>query len=302
MSMVIGSISGGMGSWAATRRYVDQHGAGDLHLLFTDTLCEDQDGYRFLIKAAADLFGAQAPEIPAIEDFPAWEDRTAYKAFVLALAASTSRAMPRMHWVSDGRDPWDVYEAERFLGNSSVDPCSKILKRQAAATWLKEHCNPADTTIIFGIDHEEEHRFFGGPRSAGIKARWLEDGWETAAPLCDAPYLSRKRLLDSLDAVGLWLPRLNRLGFSHNNCGGHCCKGGHGHWRLMLDVFPERYAYVEWREQQIRELLGKDVAMLTDRRGGEKNPLTLASLRTRTLTPVEAADMGACNCFTGDAA
>jgi hypothetical protein len=70
----------------------------------------------------------------------------------------------------------------------------------------------------------------------------------------------------------------------------------------MLKTFPERYAYAEAREQQIRELLG-DVSMLTDRRGGDgKKPLTLETLRTRELSPDEAAEMGACGCFFGEVA
>jgi hypothetical protein len=69
----------------------------------------------------------------------------------------------------------------------------------------------------------------------------------------------------------------------------------------MLQTFPERFAYSEQREQQIRSMLG-DVSMLVDRRGGEKKPLTLKALRSRELTPEEAAEMGACNCFMPDVA
>lgn len=304
----IAKISGGVGSYSAARRYVDQHGSEGLELLFTDTLCEDQDAYRFLIAGAANLYGIELPEgfLPAIEDFPAWEDRTAYKAFVLGLAARTMMLIPQFHWLADGRDVWDVYEAERFLGNSRADPCSKILKRQLADRWLEDNCDPSSTEVIVGIDYEEVERFEGriekGKHVPGLRERMAEKGWTFIAPLCDHPLLSWKMRQDRLTAEGLWLPRLNALGFAHNNCGGFCCKGGQGHWKLMLRKFPERYAYAERREQEIRELLG-DVSMLTDRRGdGIKKPLTLQSLRTRDLSPVEAAEMGGCRCFFGDAA
>lgn len=296
----VAQISGGMGSYSAARRWVDVHGSEDLHLLFTDTLCEDQDAYRFLVAGAFDLFGVPLPAgfLPAIEDFPAWEDRENYKRYVLALASQTMALLPRMHWLSDGRDVWDVYEDRRFLGNSRVDPCSEILKRERAAKWLLDNCDPAETVVLVGIDYEEIERYEGTPKSAGIRARMAERGWCAVAPLCDRPFQSEKTRRDALLTRGLWVPRLNLLGFAHNNCGGFCCKGGMGHWALMLRVFPERYAYANFREQKIRGMLG-DVSMLTDRRGGEKKPLTLETLRTRELRPDEAADMGACGCFFG---
>jgi len=302
----IAKISGGVGSFSAARRYVDQYGSDELELLFTDTLCEDQDAYRFLIAGAANLFGIDLPSgfLPAIDQFPRWEDRAAYKAFVLALAARTMLLMPRFHWIADGRDVWDIYEHERFLGNSRTDPCSKVLKRQAADRWLRDNCDPKLTQVIVGIDYEEIERFEGRPERGilGLRVRMAEQGWSFVAPLCDRPLLSWKMRQDRLRDEGLWLPRLNALGFSHNNCGGFCCKGGQGHWKLMLRVFPERYGYAERREQEIRDLLG-DVSMLTDRRGGDgKKPLTLAALRTRELDAVEASEMGACRCFFGDAA
>lgn len=302
----VAKISGGVGSYSAARRYVDQHGSDDLSLLFTDTLCEDQDAYRFLIAGAANLFGIALPHgfLPAIADFPAWEDRPAYKAFVLGLAARTMMLMPRFHWIMDGRDVWDIYEHERFLGNSKADPCSKVLKRELADKWLADHFDPANTEVIVGIDYEEVERFEGGKRNGvqmpGLRKRMAEKGWTFIAPLCDRPFISWKMRQDRLRGEGLWLPRLNALGFAHNNCGGFCCKGGQGHWKKVFTEFPERYAYAEKREEEIREILG-DVSMLTDRRGDKvKKPLTLARLRERDLTPEEASDLGACNCFLGD--
>lgn len=301
----IAKISGGVGSYSAARKHVDQHGAEGLELLFTDTLCEDQDAYRFLIAGAANLYGITLPEgfLPAIEDFPAWEDRPAYKAFCLHLGLEAMRLMPQFHWIADGRDPWDVYEHERFLGNSKFDPCSKVLKRQFADRWLRANCDPADTQVIVGIDFEEIERFEGSDRlnRKGIRRLMAEEGWTFTAPLCERPVNSHGQRVARLAQEGLWLPRLNQIGFAHNNCGGFCCKGGHKHWKTMFRAFPERYAYAEMREQRIRDLLG-DVSMLTDRRGGGKKPLTLAQLRSRDLTPEEENDTGGCNCFFGEAA
>lgn len=304
MSRAIAKVSGGVGSYSAAKRYADLHGVDQLELLFTDTLCEDQDAYRFLIASSANIFGITLPHgfLPEIEDFPAWEDREAYKRYVNDLAVRTSEVIPQLHWISDGRDVFDVYEDERFLGNSKIDPCSKILKRQMADRWLRNQCDPANTVVIVGIDHEEVERFEGWPARGirGLRARMADQGWTFVAPLCDW-LISAKQRFERLMEEGLWVPRLNRLGFAHNNCGGFCCKGGQGHWKLMLRVFPERYAYAEMREQGFREKLG-DVSMLKDRRGGETKTLPLSTLRTRELRLDEEAEMGACGCFFGDAA
>lgn len=57
-------------------------------------------------------------------------------------------------------------------------------------------------------------------------------------------------------------------------------RGGHQHWLRLLEVFPDRYAEAERREQELRELID-DVAILRVRRRGVSCPLTLTALRLR---------------------
>ncbi len=59
-----------------------------------------------------------------------------------------------------------------------------------------------------------------------------------------------------------------------------CVRGGHKHWLHLLEVFPDRYAEAEAREQEVRAELG-DVAILRERRDGVSRPLTLTELRRR---------------------
>ncbi|MGE9266435.1 hypothetical protein ACQKHB_23200, partial [Escherichia coli] len=190
----IAKISGGTGSYAAARQYVKNNGSSNLELLFTDTLVEDQDAYRFLIAGAAKLYNIDIPKgfLPEISDFPAWQNRPAYKAFCLSLAIQTMELIPGLHWIADGRDPWDVYEHERFLGNSLADPCSKILKRQLADRWLKQNCEPSETEVIVGIDFEEIERFEGCDKrkTRGLRRRMADEGWAFIAPLCQPPISS----------------------------------------------------------------------------------------------------------------
>lgn len=256
-------FSGGIGSWAAAKRVAARHGTDGLTLLFTDTLIEDEDLYRFLDEAAANVGG-------------------------------------RLVRIAEGRDPWQVFFDERFLGNSQKDPCSKILKRRMADRWLAEHCDPARTVVYVGIDWTEEHRY------TGLAARRAADGWRYDAPLCEPPYIFGKReAMEWCEREGIHIPRLYKLGFSHNNCGGFCVKAGQTHFARLLQFFPDRYSYHEGREQAIRAYLGKPVSILTDRSGdGQKKPLTLRELRERITAgaQIDAFDEGGCGCFVEEAA
>lgn len=249
-------FSGGIASWATARRVVERHGAGGVTLLFADTRMEDEDLYRFLGEAAADVGG-------------------------------------ELVRVADGRTPWEVFRDVRFLGNSRVDPCSRILKRELLDHWLADHCEPPETTIYLGLDWTELHRW------DAAQPRWAAKGWRVEAPLTERPYRYRWELIDELRARGIRPPRLYEMGFPHNNCGGFCIKAGHAQFARLLAQMPERFAFHEQQEEALREHLGADVAVLTDRTGGARRPLSLREFRERTeagLT-VDMFDWGGCGCF-----
>jgi hypothetical protein len=174
--------------------------------------------------------------------------------------------------VADGRTPFEVFHDQRFLGNSRLAPRSAILKQRAARAWLDQHADPADTVLYVGIDWSEARR------TPAIVNGWAP--WTVPFPMCEPPFLSKADMLDAARAAGLTPPRLYELGFSHNNCGGACVRGGQKHWLHLLEVFPDRYAQAEAAEQQLRAELG-DVAILRERRGGVSRPLTLTELRRR---------------------
>jgi hypothetical protein len=298
-------FSAGGGSWAAAKRVVAEHGPAAATLVFTDTLSEDEDAYRFLIEGAANVFGVDLPTqfLPDLAAFPDYEDRAAYKLFVtgLRLEVEASGLLPGLVWIADGRDIWDVFFDERFLGNSRADPCSKILKRQLASRWLDLNCDPARTTVHIGIDFTESHRFDDG-EGGGVRPRRAAKGWTYESPLLSAPWLMKPDVLRWMRAQGLRPPRLYADGHPHNNCGGWCIKMGHAQAGLLLRTNPRRYAGHEAREQDIRGFLGKDVSVLTDRAGGDgKNPLTLADFRRRIEARPQMAldfdDWGGCGCM-----
>jgi hypothetical protein len=235
MTAHVVQYSGGIGSWAATRRVIAEHGTDNLVLLVADTRVEDPDLWRFVRDSTVHI--GVPPTV-----------------------------------VADGRTPFEVFTDQRFLGNSRLAPCSAILKQRPARAWLTANTDPADTVLYVGIDWSEAHR------TPAIVRGWAP--WTVRFPMCDEPHLSKQDILDAARAAGLQPPRLYELGFSHNNCGGACVRGGQKHWLHLLTVFPDRYAEAEEHEQRLREQLG-DVAILRERRSGVSRPLTLTELRHR---------------------
>lgn len=212
-------FSAGGGSWMTALRVAERHGTANLHLLFTDTLFESPDTYVFLIESAADIYGIVLPPgtVPDLRDFPSFRDRPAFRAFLADLRRRVSALIPNLHWIADGRDIWQVFFDERFLANSGIDPCSKILKRLTSYKWLEDSCDPANTTVYVGIDWTESHRF-DDRQGGGVRPRREADGWIYEAPLTEPPYVTKTYVIDQMKARGIQVPTAYIMGFSHNNC------------------------------------------------------------------------------------
>lgn len=261
MTKHIVMFSGGVGSFGAAERVVARHGRRDVTLLFTDTLMEDGDLYRFLDDASEHL------GIPVTR-------------------------------IADGRTPWQVFRDVRMIGNTRKDPCSKVLKRDIADRWLADNCDPNDTVVYLGIDWMEAHRFDDG-EGRGAKHRYARNGWRAEAPLCEPPLLDKRAALARLSELGIKVPRLYKLGFEHNNCGGFCVKAGQGHFINLLKSLPQRYALHEEMEAQTRAAIGTEFTILRDRRDKKTKPLSLRELRKRVQTggDVDPHEIGGCGCF-----
>lgn len=301
---VIVKMSGGTGSWGAAKRHAQLHGTENLTLLFTDVLMEDGDLYRFLIEAACNIFGENPPSQllqwwRTVPEFH--EDKFARKSALATLRADMAEILPQLVWIADGRDPWEVFRAERMLGSSRLDPCSKKLKREMADRWLRENTDPTATTLLFGIDWTEVHRFDDGD-GHGVLHRWGEKGYQVRAPLCERPMLSKADVNRWCAEEGLRLPRLTALGFAHNNCSGMCVKAGQAHYAHLLRTFPDRYAFYEAQEQEFRAWIGRDVAMMKEAVGDDARPLSLKELRGRIKAgrQIDMFDFGGCGCMVED--
>lgn len=240
--------SGGVSSWEVARIFKSE--GRRPHLLFTDTLMEDADLYRFAIE------GAKALDLPLVR-------------------------------ILDGRDLWRLFFDQRFIGNTRVDICARILKRDLAARWLKD-CAP-DATVGVGYDWTERNRF--------ERALAHYPAGRLRAPLIELE-TTRESIFEHLAVAGVAPPALTAAGFPHNNCGGFCVKGGQAHFARLLAYDRARYLYHEGMEQEFRVTFGKDVSILRDRRGGKTRPLTMRELRRRIECGegYESDDWGACGC------
>lgn len=302
-------FSAGQGSFRAAMIDRKRHPDAEFGLVFTDTLYEDADAYRFLIEGAALVTGRRLNWTVRAEDFPdyrvaesvpieEYRGNPEWRAFLADLRERACAAIPELVWLVEGRDPWEVFRDKRFLGNSSIDPCSMILKREKNDHWKMGHCwregelfGAADV-FIYGIGDHEAHRLDDG-NGGGLRPRLAQEGWLAEAPLISDPLPGEESLFFApLDDLGIETPRLYRSGYVHNNCGGFCCKAGQAHWANRFRVQPERYTYDAMMERKLRAFLGADVSMLTDRRGGDgKKPMTLdafaARLRAEPTKPYE---------------
>lgn len=255
----VNSFSTGVTSWAAGRRIADEVGAENVTHVFCNTRIEDEDNYRFMAECMADLGGM---------------------------------------WVvlQDGRTPWEVMKDARFVGNSRVDPCSKILKREIFDKWLRDNCEPQQTTLVMGYDCSELDRM------QKFKARAAEKGCLVRAPLTEKPAMFKDDAKKWAASRGLRIPRLYEMGFSHANCGGFCVKAGKAHFKRLLEHMPDRYKHHEQQEQMMRDYLGKDVTILRTQVNKKRIPLTLAEYRGQLEAgkQFECDDVGegGCGCFT----
>lgn len=256
------SYSGGVTSWAAAKLVKDNLKQEDsITLLFADTLMESQDVYDFLYA------GAKYLELPVTR-------------------------------ISDGRNPFDLFDDVNFLGNDRVAICSRILKRELIYEWRQANCQPETSIHVVGMDWIETNRF------EQHRVTMLEiGGWVAIAPLIDYGVPKYQAIQWAKDAK-LTIPDAYDEGFAHANCGGMCIRAGKGHWSRLYQIHPDRYRYAEERENKFRERTGKDVSILTEVRDKKTHILTLTELRERlqkqNSNTLFADDGGGCGCALED--
>lgn len=199
-----------------------------------------------------------------------------------------------------GKTPIELAFEKKFLWNSRIASCSIELKSKPFRKWLKENYSPDECILYLGIDWTETHR------CKAIQKNY--EPYKVEFPMCESPWIDKPDMLTILKADGIEVPRLYKLGFTHNNCKGCCVKAGIGQYRNLYLKDKITYLEIENKEEMFREKYGKDVSIL--KRKGKV--FTLKELRKiiesegqqlnlfEPLTVDECNEIGGCACFTGD--
>lgn len=152
-------------------------------------------------------------------------------------------------------DPWDVYTRTRFLKSAKGARCTTELKKIVRRDFQRP-----DDTHVFGYCYDK--------REMERVARQRNESPELDI---DAPLITNKitkeGCLNILEAAGIDLPAMYKLGYRNNNCIG-CVKGGMGYWNKIRVDFPEVFE----RMSAVEKSLGHTVLRK------DKKPLFLADL------------------------
>lgn len=288
------NYSGGKASWRAAKCVADEHGVQNLRLLFADVLIEADDCYRFLIEGAANVFEIRDSRLSLLYAealaLPPLKETEARGVALARLRRFTRVVIPDLIWIAEGRTPWQVFRDVRFIGNSRVDPCSRILKRDFLDKWMEANCDPANTIQYFGLDATEPHRF------DSLVAR--RTGWTIKAPLIEHG-IFKESILTDLNAASIKQSRTYDNGFPHDNCSNTCIKAGQSQWAKTLRDSPLTYDYAEQEEQQTLVHIGRsDIGVIRDRTGGITKRRSLREFRERIEAgdPAPRFDWGGCGC------
>lgn len=256
----INFCSGGIGSYICGKRVKEKYGTDSLVHLFTDTRSEDPDLYRFLPESVAATGG-------------------------------------ELVCIADGRNLWELFNDNGMIANTRADFCSRIMKRELAATWIKERYGPSDCVLYFGIDHAERHR------TEAISFNWKP--YRVEYPLCEPPYMAKCDMLKECERDGIDPPAIYDEGFPHNNCNGFCVKAGQAQFLHLLKNRPVVFMENAEKEEAFRVRTGKDVAVMRDRRNKTTKPLPMLEFKRQVESgelQVNPRDWGkGCQCFSGPA-
>ena len=254
------SFSGGLGS--AISAIIAHEEGLNYELVFADTLIEDEDLYRFIIDVS-------------------------------------DRLGKKIHWLKDGRSPWDVFVDVRYMGNSRTAHCSKQLKTDIVQQWVHDfgllnaqNHQQQPFRLILGMDFSEMDRI------DRAKTRWAK--YCDVASLLNEYKVYRPTWGRKLKEYDLEAPRLYSMGFPHNNCGGMCVRAGLKQFQTLLQTLPEVYNKHEKEQERVMLEVPNMRPFLRKTINGELSYLTLKEFREKINSGeirVDPYDWGGCGCF-----
>lgn len=199
------------------------------------------------------------------------------------------------YYMCDGRTPWQVFREKRYFGNTRTAHCSDELKRNLFREIIERDFPPhPERFLYFGFDWKEVHR-----HERAVK-NW--EPYNVVSPLTKPPFYSRAQVFQVFDDYDIEVPRLYRIGMTHNNCGGMCPKGGQAHYAQLLKEAPEAYQYAEQMQEQLIAEIPTMRPFLRVTIDKKLHYLTLKEFRNRLNSgcSYDLYDRGGCGCFSDD--
>lgn len=135
-------------------------------------------------------------------------------------------------------DTWDVWTKRRFLVSPEGALCTAELKRKVRAAFERP-----DDVQVFGYTADK--------RDAARAERFVESnpGVNARFPLIEHG-ITKAECLRRVEAAGIEVPAMYRLGYQNNNCIG-CVKGGMWYWNRIRVDFPETFERMAALEEEL---------------------------------------------------
>lgn len=246
------AFSGGAASAKMSQLVIDEYAdGGTVKLLFHDTKTEDKDTYRFLHEVASYL-------CKCIDND------------------------------SDGRDIWEVFKDEGFLGNGRHTMCSRILKQKRSMNYLKKLRDQGSNPILYvGFTPDETDR------AQRVFAKYYAEGFEARFPLIDKNVTKDECHNEIKTCWGIELPRMYNSWFKHANCL-PCIKGKKAYWGLIHMFYREAWERAVQAEEEHGQTIFTEAGSLKEEL---QNCLRLAKRRIEKNSQESLFDTP-CECIT----
>jgi hypothetical protein len=216
-------FSGGASSSYVAKWVVDKYGKEKCVLLFTDTLWEDKDNYRFL-EECAEYIGIEVTKLV------------------------------------DGRTPEEVFFEQKFLGNARFAKCSEEIKVKQTLIYIEElRMQNLEPVLYFGIGPHEKHR---AESLIYHYEHFPLEPVKCEFPMIDSISSEVKARYIIENEWNIKLPRMYELGFHHANCAGRCVRGGYHHYANLYFIWPDVYKQQEDMEERFRTEFNLDVSIM----------------------------------------
>lgn len=152
-------------------------------------------------------------------------------------------------------DIYDVFHKTNYLNGQNGARCTTELKKKVRMNY-----QIADDVHIFGYTIDEQDRIDEfKANNPELFARFILD--ETGTTKMDCFRI--------VQAAGIELPMMYKLGYKNNNCIG-CVKGGMGYWNKIRVDFPEMFEKMAREERRLnfalnrRTIKGKEIKVFLD--------------------------------------